>query len=151
MYGGSAIRTIWTVWTVYTGDPIVRKEGKQNHLTPYIVGYSIVTGGDLMGTLFEDIQQGLQEAIDYEKGIGKARTTVYVIDPVKKYTNEEIKNIRNQAGMTQAVFANYMGVSQKTVEAWELGRTHPTGPAYRLLDILAAGKESELSFVSVLS
>ena len=85
-----------------------KRSQDQNHLTPYIVGYSIVTGGDLMGTLFEDIQQGLQEAIDYEKGIGKARTTVYVIDPVKKYTNEEIKNIRNQAGMTQAVFANYM-------------------------------------------
>ena len=82
-----------------------------------------------MGTLFEDIQQGLQEAIDYEKGIGKARTTVYVIDPVKKYTNEEIKNIRNQAGMTQAVFANYMGVSQKTVEAW--GQRYGRGVADR--------------------
>ncbi len=102
-----------------------------------------------MNSLFEDLQQGLQEAIDYEKGIGSAKTTVYMIDPVKKYSNEEIKNIRNQAGMTQAVFANYMGVSPKTVEAWELGRTHPTGPAYRLLDILAAGKENELSFVSV--
>ena len=29
-----------------------------------------------MGTLFEDLQQGLQEAIDYEKGIGKARTII---------------------------------------------------------------------------
>ena len=51
--------------------------------------------------------------------------------------------------MTQTVFANYMGVSKKTVEAWETGRTHPTGPAYRLLDILEQGKEKELSFVSV--
>ena len=102
-----------------------------------------------MSALFDDLQQGLQEAIDYEKGFGSAKTAVYMIDPVKKYTNEEIKKIRNQARMTQAVFAKYMGVSPKTVEAWELGRTHPTGPAYRLLDILAAGKENELSFVSV--
>jgi putative transcriptional regulator len=72
-----------------------------------------------------------------------------MIDPVKKYSNDEIKAIRNKAGMTQAVFANYMGVSKKTVEAWELGRTHPTGPAYRLLDILENGKEQELSFISV--
>ena len=57
--------------------------------------------------------------------------------------------IRNKSGMTQTVFANYMGVSKKTVEAWETGRTHPTGPAYRLLDILEQGKEKELSFVSV--
>ena len=28
---------------------------------------------------------------------------------------------------------NYLGVSKKTVEAWELGRTHPTGPANRFL------------------
>jgi putative transcriptional regulator len=69
--------------------------------------------------------------------------------PGKQYSKDEIKAIRNKAGMTQAVFANYMGVSKKTVEAWELGRTHPTGPAYRLLDILESGKEQELSFISV--
>ena len=50
--------------------------------------------------------------------------------------------------MTQTVFANYMGVSKKTVEAWELGRTHPTGPAYRLLDILASGNAESLAFIS---
>jgi putative transcriptional regulator len=66
---------------------------------------------------------------------------------MKEYMEKQ--GIRNKAGMTQAVFANYMGVSKKTVEAWELGRTHPTGPAYRLLDILESGKEQELSFISV--
>ncbi|MCR5595246.1 MAG: helix-turn-helix domain-containing protein [Lachnospiraceae bacterium] len=100
-------------------------------------------------TLFEDLKAGLEEAIDNEKGIGKAKTQVLMIAPVKKYTNEEIKAIRNRAGMTQSVFANYMGVSKKTVEAWELGRTHPTGPAYRLIYMLEQGKESEMSFISV--
>ena len=102
-----------------------------------------------MKFLFDDLTTGLQQAIDYEKGAGKAKTRTLMIDPVKKYSNDEIKAIRNKAGMTQAVFANYMGVSKKTVEAWELGRTHPTGPAYRLLDILESGKEQELSFISV--
>lgn len=102
-----------------------------------------------MSSLFEDLREGLQEAIDYEKGSGKAKRTVFMITPVNKYSNEQIKSIRNKSGMTQAVFANYMGVSKKTVEAWELGRTHPTGPACRLLDILDQGKETELSFVSV--
>ena len=74
-----------------------------------------------------------------------------MISPVTKYSNKEIKAIRNKVGMTQTVFANYMGVSKKTVEAWELGRTHPTGPACRLLNILDQGKENELSFVSVKS
>lgn len=102
-----------------------------------------------MSSLFEDLQEGLNQAIAYEKGRGKARVKTLMIMPVKKYSNEEIKRIRNKSGMTQTVFANYMGVSKKTVEAWETGRTHPTGPAYRLLDILEQGKEKELSFVSV--
>ena len=102
-----------------------------------------------MCTLFDDLREGLQEAIDYERGTGKAKRTVFMITPVNKYSNEQIKSIRNKSGMTQAVFANYMGVSKKTVEAWELGRTHPTGPACRLLDILDQGKETDLSFVSV--
>ena len=100
-----------------------------------------------MGSLFDDLEKGLQEAIDFEKGRGKAKTTTLMIEPVKKYSNEDIKRIRNEAGMTQSVFAKYMGVSPKTVEAWELGRTHPTGPAYRLIDILSEGKEENLSFI----
>ena len=100
-----------------------------------------------MSTLFDDLKEGLQEAIDFEKGNGKAKTVTFMIEPVKKYSNEDIKRIRNKAVMTQSVFANYMGVSPKTVEAWELGRTHPTGPAYRLLDILAENKEDTLSFI----
>ena len=100
-----------------------------------------------MSSLFDDLQEGLQEAIAYEKGLGKAKTTTYVIEPVKKYSNEDIKEIRNRAGMTQSVFANYMGISKKTVEAWELGRTHPTGPAYRLLEILDEGRAESLSFI----
>ncbi|MCR5684004.1 MAG: helix-turn-helix domain-containing protein [Lachnospiraceae bacterium] len=102
-----------------------------------------------MSILFEDLRDGLQEAIKYEQGIGTAKSTTITIAPVKKYSNVEIRSIRNKSGMTQAVFADFMGVSRKTVEAWELGRTHPTGPAYRLLDILAQGKQSELSFVTM--
>ena len=102
-----------------------------------------------MCSLFNDLQEGLNQAIAYEKGKGKAKIKRFVILPVKKYTNEEIRNIRNKSGMTQTVFANYMGVSKKTVEAWETGRTHPTGPAYRLLDILEQGKEEDLAFVNI--
>ncbi len=103
-----------------------------------------------MGRLFDDLKEGLQEAIEYEKGSGKGKKTILIISPVIKYSNVEIRDIRIKAGMTQNVFAGYLGVSKKTVEAWELGRTHPTGPAYRLIDILKQGKETELSFVSTM-
>ena len=103
----------------------------------------------IMSKLFEDLCEGLQEAIDFEKGSSKAKVTTYVIAPVKEYSNHEIRDIRNNAGMTQSVFANYMGVSKKTVEAWECGRSHPTGPANRLLTILESGRSEELGIISI--
>ena len=101
-----------------------------------------------MKSLYEDLRQGLEEAIEYEKGKGAAKAVTYVIEPVKRYTNEEIRSIRNDAHMTQTVFADYMGVSNKTVEAWECGRIHPSGPACRLMYILALGEALDLSFIS---
>ena len=102
-----------------------------------------------MTSLFEDLKEGLNQAIDFEKGKGKAKVKRLIIMPVKKYSNDEIRTIRNRAGMTQTTLAKYLGVSKKTVEAWENGRTHPTGPAYRLLEILEQGREKECSFVSM--
>lgn len=96
-----------------------------------------------MSALFDDLKEGLEEAIAYEKGVGTARKKTYIIKPVKDYNGKEIRNIRVNAGMTQRVFAAYMGVSVKTVEAWEGDRTHPTGPVFRLLDILSAHEETQ--------
>ena len=42
--------------------------------------------------------------------------------PLKEYEATDIKKIRNDIGATQVVFASIMGVSKKTVEAWEAGR-----------------------------
>lgn len=58
--------------------------------------------------------------------------------PVREFEAGEIKEIRNGLGMTQTVFAMFMGVSKKTVEAWEAGRNMPDGPARRLLAMAQA-------------
>lgn len=94
-----------------------------------------------MSQLFNDLKQGLEEAITYEKGTGKGKEKTYMILPIKEYDGKQIRAIRMKTGMTQSVFASYMGVSTKTVEAWEGGRTHPTGPVFRLLDILSSADE----------
>ena len=102
-----------------------------------------------MPTLFEDLQEGLLQAIDYANGKGSARSVTYKIDPVIDLDKDQIREIRVNAQMTQHVFADYLGVSVKTVEAWECGRTHPTGPACRLMSLLANNQTNTLPFVSV--
>lgn len=88
--------------------------------------------------IFDDIKLGLEQAIDYEKGELKAKSTTLTILPLDKFTSTEIKEIRKSTGLTQVLFAQFMGVSVKTVEAWEAGRNHPEGAACRLLSITKA-------------
>lgn len=57
------------------------------------------------------------------------------ITPVETFPPGEIRDIRVGTGMTQVMFARYMGVSPKTVESWEAGRNHPVGAACRLLTL----------------
>lgn len=85
--------------------------------------------------VFDDIKLGLEQAIEYEKGNLKAKKTTLSIMPLDVFTATEIKEIRNGTKLSQALFAKYMGVSVKTVEAWEAGRNHPDGAACRLLSI----------------
>ena len=86
--------------------------------------------------VYEGIMQGLNEAIAYNEGKIKARTKTMTIEPVPDFKASEIKSIRNELGMTQVLFAGFMGVSAKTVEAWEAGRNMPNGPARRILAML---------------
>ena len=100
-----------------------------------------------MSDFFDELMTGLNEAVAIEKGTLKGRKTVYEIQPVKKYDNVQIKKIRSSVGMTQVLFADYMGVSTKTVEAWEKGTNHPTGTACRLISLLEDKTFASLPFV----
>ena len=95
--------------------------------------------------VYDDIKLGLEQAIEYEKGILKARKTKMSITPVDKFSAQEIKDIRHKTGLSQTMFAKYMGVSVKTVEAWEAGRNHPDGAASRLLSLTKANSSFPIS------
>ena len=49
--------------------------------------------------------------------------------------------------MTQNLFAQTLGVSVKTVEAWEANKNIPQGPAQRILFALYNNPESVKSFL----
>ena len=85
--------------------------------------------------LFDDIKNGLGQAIKYEKGNLKAKTTTLTVEPIESFKPEDIRSIRKETGLTQILFAKFMGVSVKTVESWESGRNHPDGAACRLLTL----------------
>ncbi len=54
------------------------------------------------------------------------------------FAEPEVKAVRAKTGLTQEKFALIVGVSTRTLENWEQGRRHPTGPARALLKILDA-------------
>jgi len=84
----------------------------------------------------ESIMQGLTEAVDYQQGKIHARKTRLTIKPVDIFSNDDIKQIRQRTGLSQVMFAGSLGVSPKTVEAWENGRNKPEGTSRRLLEIV---------------
>ena len=49
----------------------------------------------------------------------------------------EIMAARARSGLSQSEFARSLGVSKRTLENWEQGRTEPTGAARRLLQLAA--------------
>jgi putative transcriptional regulator len=80
--------------------------------------------------------QGLTEAADYQHGNIRARKTKLTIKPVDTFNHNDIKQIHQKTGLSQVIFAGSLGVSPKTVEAWENGRNKPEGASRRLLEIV---------------
>ena len=89
-----------------------------------------------MSKYFDNIMEGLNEALEDSKKKNLKRKYISFV-PVKDYTKEEVKKIRNSTGMSQRAFAQYMGVSVKTVESWEAGKNTPNGSASRILDMIS--------------
>jgi putative transcriptional regulator len=59
------------------------------------------------------------------------------LTPVKPLTPRQIARLRAKAGASQAVFAAYLNVSASTVQKWETGQKVPSGPALKLLHLVA--------------
>lgn len=90
--------------------------------------------------LFKDLKASLNEAIDHAKGKKELRTTT-LPRPPQKMDNAEIAEMRETLKYSQAVFARYLNVSTKTVQAWEQGIGKPSGAALKLLTIAKENPE----------
>jgi putative transcriptional regulator len=89
-----------------------------------------------MSEAFESIMRGLVEVKDHREGRTKLKTTTIEIAPLPRYDARMVKNLRLALGLSQSIFADALGVSKKTIEAWESGRNIPSGAACRFLEVI---------------
>ena len=85
---------------------------------------------------YDELIEGLQQAASYVKGdTSKCARIDYVekTDPIPQYTAEDVARTRKELNLTQWRLADALGVSPRTVEAWESGRNEPSGAAQHLL------------------
>jgi putative transcriptional regulator len=57
--------------------------------------------------------------------------------PVREFSAIDIKRLREGLKFSQPVFAHHLHTSASTVRKWEQGETRPTGPALKLLNVIA--------------
>jgi putative transcriptional regulator len=55
---------------------------------------------------------------------------------VQKMPPHKIKALREQARVSQAVFAAVLNTSLSTVQKWEVGDKRPSGPSLKLLNLI---------------
>lgn len=86
---------------------------------------------------FDNIMEGLEEALAIEKGEVKP-------DPsrVHVFHVPDAKAIRANTGLSQSQFANRFGIAVQTLQAWEAGRRNPVGPAATLLKVISNAPET---------
>jgi len=85
---------------------------------------------------YERLKESLDQAVAYKNGDKtKARSTVYKI-PVPEYKANDVVRVRSKLNLSQRGFANVLGVSSRTVEAWEGGRNEPNGAARHLIYLI---------------
>ena len=94
--------------------------------------------------VYEGIMQGLGEAIAYKNGdASNARTRIFsTVTPVQvsMYSPSDVVKLRKGLNMSQKGFASAIGVSHRTVESWEAGRSVPSRIATRMLYLLDADR-----------
>src|SRR2546426_12552142 len=81
--------------------------------------------------IFAELLESANEALEHAKGKRELRTTE-LPPPPKPVDGGGIRRLRTRLKMSQAVFARYLNVSTKLVQAWESDRRTPvtveTGP-----------------------
>lgn len=89
-----------------------------------------------MENYYNDLKQSLEDAIAFNRGDKtRARSVVREL-PVPEYQAADVARVRTGLQLSQRGLAAVLGVSPRTVEAWEGGRNAPSGSARHLLYLI---------------
>ena len=94
-----------------------------------------------MSEAFNKIMKGLEEVKANKEGKILLKTTKVVVEPVPKWEAQTVRALRQELKASQAIFGVVLGVSKKTVEAWEAGKNVPNGSASRLMEVINNEKD----------
>lgn len=84
---------------------------------------------------FNELLLSIEEAGKIKRGEFEASRTFEFPEP-------DVKAIREKVGFSQLKFASLIGVSPRTLQNWEQGHRHPTGPAKVLLKLVQTDPQS---------
>ena len=84
--------------------------------------------------LFSGLMEGLEEAVAYGHGRAKATT----VARLRSLPDINVAATRKALNLSQKAFASVLGVSTRTVEAWEAGRANPSPTARNLMYLIAS-------------
>ncbi len=89
-----------------------------------------------------DVLRSVHEGVSdlYEIGLVDEKTMrrfdASCLTIVKDLSPKQIIQVRKQAAVSQAVFAQYLNVSVATVSKWEQGQKKPSGASLKLLTLV---------------
>lgn len=82
--------------------------------------------------LFSNLKQGLEDALAYQRGEEVPGLVVHE----RSLPDVDAAVVRKSLSLTQRAFAAVLGVSCRTVEAWESGRSNPSPTARKLMYLI---------------
>lgn len=82
--------------------------------------------------LFSELKQGLEEALAYQRGEEVPGLVVHE----RTAPDVNAAEVRKSLSLTQRAFAAVLGVSCRTVESWESGRSNPAPTARKLMYLI---------------
>ncbi len=83
-----------------------------------------------------DLTAALQETLDEITAYRRGEDVPGMVVHARTLPDVDATQIRKSLSMTQRAFAAVLGVSCRTVEAWESGRSDPTPTARKLMYLI---------------